>query len=371
MLKELKSISIKKSLYLIIIYAALAIILSIYCVPNVVKLIAGPADLDSVSMDNLEGQYVKSDIYYIIDNFSSYYSTTKSGTETIEKNYYILPVGEKEYIALEVMKSGIEPADKVMNESYDYYLGKRDNLTSSIKINGTISKMDDKELIGFYNDWFEASGAFEGATQEQIDEIVLPYVLKSDYVGSMDIIWLYICIIVILFSAISTFYLLITRLLGVSLSPIKKYLKHSTSEMTEERMESDFASASVFGSTRIGKEWTYFFQGSKAYVLENKEIIWAYLENTTHRVNGIKTNTTKALIVYTRNRKKYTCMIGNEESIQDVLKIYSNTQPHMVIGYSNELKALFNKNFDAFLNLPFEREAAVTENTEETVDDYQ
>lgn len=70
-----------------------------------------------------------------------------------------------------------------------------------------------------------------------------------------------------------------------------------------ERLESDYLSAMQIESVRVGKTCFYYFKASKAKILSNQDIIWAYLENVTQRTYGIKTGDRKFILIYTKDKK--------------------------------------------------------------------
>jgi hypothetical protein len=242
-------------------------------------------------------------------------------------------------------------------------MGDRADLTTSMKVTGTINDMSD-EIYDYYEDWFLTSGYIEYPTTEDLEQLALPYILQVDYIGAFDSFVLYAMLFgagaVLLYAII----ILIKGLSGLYLSPIKKYVKQNESSLSTERLEADYMDAIVIGSVRIGKMWTFFFIGKKAHLLKNDELVWAYLEQVTHRVNGIKSGVTKSLVLYTKKKKKYALIMKNADVVNTALDALSQVQPNMVIGYSDELKKCFNKDFETFMKIPAMREAANNESTE-------
>ncbi len=363
-LKKMSMKSVKKRLLASIVI--LIILLAVFG-SSFYKLIKGPEALYSLPVNELPNAYVEGDINVMVDIFAEYYEENDDGSEDILKNYYIIPIGEEEYFALEVKQNDFDIANQVYDETYEYLIGERDALTTSMKVTGTVKKMND-DTYDYYMDWFETSGFAEEPAAESIESIALPYVLQMDYVGNFDYFIVYIALgvsgIVLLYAVI----ILTKGLSGAYISPIKKYIKDNENILSIERLESDYENAVPVENIRAGEGWTYFFRGSKARIIKNTDIIWAYLEEVTHKTNGIKTGVTKSLILYTKDKKKHSISMKSSSGVNSVLDVYSQTQPHIVIGFSEDLKNCFNKDFDTFVRLPYRKEtAASSQNVNETL----
>jgi hypothetical protein len=365
MFNELKRLSMKKVTGIIILGIAAIIILSVIFGSDAYKLIKGPSDLDSLSVDELNNAYTKGDINVLVDCFVEDYTKKDDGTEDVHARYYIVPIGE-EFFALKVNKSDFGIAEKIYKETYEYLTGDRESLTTSMKIKGTFTDMDE-ETYNYYYDWFESTNLLDDNSPEAIKKVALPYVLTIDQIGAFDEITLYAGLGFIGLGLIVVLFLLIKGLSGGYLSSIKKYLKANEGTLSLERLDHDFANAVQVEHVRIGESFLYFFAGFYAKILNHNDIIWAYLEEVTHKTNGIKTGVTKSLIIYTRKKRKFTVSMKSAAYVNDVLKVLAQNQPHIVIGYSDDLKKCFNKDFETFVKIPYMREAAASSegNTEE------
>jgi hypothetical protein len=366
MFNELKRLSMKKVTGIIILGIAAIIILSVIFGSDAYKLIKGPADLDSLSVDELNNTYTTGDINVLVDSFGEYYTKKDDGTEDVQSRYYIVPIGEEEFFALKVDKRDFKIAEKICTETYEYLTGDRESLTTSMKIKGTFTDMDE-ETYNYYYDWFESTNLLDDNSPEAIKKVALPYVLTIDQIGAFDEITLYAGLGFIGLGLIVVLFLLFKGLSGGYLSSIKKYLKANEGTLSLERLDHDFANAVQVEHVRIGESFLYFFAGFYAKILNHNDIIWAYLEEVTHKTNGIKTGVTKSLIIYTRKKRKFTVSMKSAAYVNDVLKVLAQNQPHIVIGYSDDLKKCFNKDFETFVKIPYMREAAASSegNTEE------
>jgi hypothetical protein len=355
MLVQLKKQAITSTIKRILICAAITLISLLISYDSLTKFIEGPKDLYALDVKDLPKTYVTGDINAILGNFAEYYEENEDGTENVTNNYYIIPVGESEYIGLEVSKSDFGIADQILEETMNYIDGTQDELTTALNVTGTVNPME-SEVLQYYQDWFKSSGYSE----EEIKNLALPYMLQINYVGSVDTGTAYaflalaaVCIILIL-------VLIINLLTGSHLSKIRKYLKQNESSMSMEKIEADYENASDAGPVKIGSLFTYYFQGNKAWIIRNEDIIWAYEQEVTHKTNGIKVGVSKNLLIYTRDKKKHTIRLKKKDDVSPILSQLSQNE-HIITGYSDKLLKCFEKDFDAFLNLSYSSETASTE----------
>lgn len=345
MIKDLKAKSMKNIVGRIIIGVIALVVIAGIFVPSIIKMFSVPNDLATVPLDKLEGAYVQSEITAIYDNFY-YYTEESDGTEHIDINYYTIPIGTEEFCVIG-LKDDFYSAETLYNESYAYMYDEIDEITSTFNVTGTFEKMD-SEVYEMYIQIFSENGY----TQEEINRLALPYVLIVNQIGDFDKSTLYFSMVGMVLLLLFILYHVIMAITGSNLSPIKKQITEMGSINGEEKMELDYTSAfAVEGNLFIGQIFSFFTSGTKVYALKNSDIVWAYLEQITRRVYGIKTSVNKSLIIYDKNKKKYTIAMKKEENVLAALNHYSNTHTNIVLGFNNQLKKLFKKDYDSFLTL--------------------
>lgn len=369
MFEELKKQSRKSVLGRTCFSAIIIIILLVISFTSIQKLIQGPKDMYSLRVDELPNEYITGDINVIIDIFAEYYVENENGTEDVTDSYYIIPIGEEEYIALEIKEGNFEIANQIYNETYDYLMGYRDDLSTYMTIEGTINKMSD-EIYQYYEDWFYESGILDNPTPEEIERLALPYVIQIDYVGDFESTTVYLMIAGMALVLLFTIVIIIKLLTGAYISPIKKFIHQNQAEINEERLEIDYHNSVPIETVRIGQKYTFYFKGSKAEILKNEDLIWAYLEEVTHRVYGIKSGVSKSLIIYKKDKKKITIPMKKKEHVISAVTAFSQVNPHMVVGYSEELKTCFKKDFDSFKKIPYLNNEESTETDDGSLNSY-
>lgn len=137
---------------------------------------------------------------------------------------------------------------------------------------------------------------------------------------------------------------------GAYISKVKRFVKKHP-EISVDEIDLDYERGVEIESSRVGKAYTYVFKGSKANILKNDEIIWAYLKRITHKTNGIKTGVTYEVLIATKDKKPHDIPMDSEDGVYAVLEELSKHNPHIVLGYSDELKKMYKKDYDAFLEL--------------------
>ena len=360
MLEQLRKRNLKTTRIWLFALIASVIVILLITWNSLTKLIAGPQQLDSLAIEELSDSYVNGDITAIVGLYAEYYEEYDDGTETTTANYYVIPVGEYEFIGLHVSEEDFAKADQIYNETMDYLLGNTVDMYSSLNITGTINPME-SELHDFYVEWFKSYGY----TDEEINQVALPYVLQVGYIGQFDSFSTYGLLAVCAVALLLVIILILQMLSKSYLSRIKKFIKNSEDSASMERIEADYEGATPFGSITIGNLYTHYFQGNKAWILKNSDMIWAYMLNVTHRTYGIKVGVTKTLIVYTKNKKKYSINLKKSDDVTSILNKLSEINSTIVTGYSDELKKLFKKDFDSFVNLRYSQESASTNDTTE------
>lgn len=362
MFEELKKYAMKKVLKRAAICGGIAVLLIVVFFSGFLKFAQGPVDLFSLSKEQLLGSYVEADIYALFDSVATY-TRTEDGRTTDKKDYYVLPLPDGSYIALEVDSDDYKKADKILNETYEYLMGTRDELTSTYYFKGSIRKMD-KELLDYYNDWFVESGF----SSEEIESYALPYVLDADYIGRYDAS---LVIAALLSSGGLIIYVIIILIKGATgayLNSIKSFIRKNQDSISAEEVEREYYNAESIENVKVSKSYTFYFKGPKISMVKNDDVIWAYLRRVTHRTNGIKTHVTKSLMLHTYNKNQYQIDMSSEEAVHSVLNVYAMKCPHIVLGYSEDLRKCYKKDFDAFLRISQNaQQSAATSGTQYTV----
>lgn len=355
MLQELKKISLKKVLPICLIFLALGVVMLVLGGPGLLLLLGGPKDLDSVPVDQLEGQYVRTDMAIVMDWYAYTEEKSSSGTRRTTAKEYVIPVGEREYMGVELPASKISQADALIDATWDYLSDEdADFLGEPLTVSGTIVRMD-SESLKFYHETVGYDD-MDAATQQ----VMLPLVLKSGQVGDNDLFT--VCFFAgsgLLLVGFGLFFLL-RALTGGYQKSLKTYCAEKMDAAMElERLETFYNSAELLYGVRMDDTLLMIQDGATTRLLPVEQVVWAYQQTTQHRTNGIPTGKTHALMLNLENGKQLA--IGmKEDQARELLAAFDQRYPNMLLGYTKERAELYRKDRTAFCRSVRERSAQPT-----------
>lgn len=368
MLELLKKQSLKQITKLIGFMFGIMILILIVFGANFIKLVKGPVELSSLSLDEIPNAYVEFDVDMILDSFVETYNESEDGKQTSTDMHYIIPLNEEMYFTLHVGSGEFDTAEELLIDTYDYYFTDASSEPPTTwRVKGTINKLEG-EYLEYYNTYLLETAGF---TQEEIDTYTMPYVLDVDYIGKYNSGVTYGALALFIILLLCAIINLIKGLSGMSLNPIKKYIKDHEDSINIEKLEADYLNGKSIDNVKVGQIWTFFFNGSKAQVVKNEDLIWIYRQERTHRFYGFKIYQMKSLIMFTKNKKKYTATLKDSSDIDYVIETISQDHPHIVTGYSDELEKCFKKDFENFVKLPYTSENNTMDNEESTTTSEQ
>ena len=351
MLNSLKKKALKKVLVQSILMILIGGALLAFQGMSALYAIMGPKTFEDLTPDEIHNhQRVNVALTGALGAFMYEYEETSSGTKLSTTAYYY------------AIYSGGENAD------IDYAL-------MAIKVPASLhSSMED--LAEYYNDygWSEEPIYFENAeirkmhsdelstfrdvleyTDAEFDEYCIPYVIDATEDSGSMIGMAYILTLAGLILVIISLIRLIYAGTGASLKRLREDIAESGH--SDATVESDFSSAVSFtknDEVKIGRLFTYYMNGSTPRLIPNSKLLWAYQSSTTHRRNGIKVATTYSVTIYVDDKRNcLNLAMPNEAVTQEVLKRINAILPWVVVGYSDELKNMFNKNRSQFLDLRY------------------
>lgn len=184
--------------------------------------------------------------------------------------------------------------------------------------------------------------------------------LKPDQAGGQTAgaqIPIFACIVLLigLVLVIWGIYLIVRAATGKSLKHLRNAI--AAEGCSETTADADFQAAVAItknGSIKVGRLFTYYMAGAVPKALPNSKMMWAYQTTTTHRTNGIKSGTTYSVNIFLYGVKNPVALsMPNEATTQAMLERLHKSFPWVVVGFSNDLKRLFNKDRQQFLSLRY------------------
>lgn len=351
MLAELKKKSIMRAIPLVLLFVIAGGVLFAAEFSNIRSLLRGHVKFETLLPDEINGDLIVE--ASINANFGAYmeeYSkNTKTNVTRTTDIYYVIWTGDDDsedykYMGIKVPASYGGQMDRMAEATYNY------EMSDTIYFTGAVNKMSSEEYQ-YFREYFQESDW----TDEEIDEYTLPYYISVGALTGGAATSAYVIfgigIALIVFGVIILLY-------ALSGGDVKAFQKEAaTLGMSEMELEAEYAGARVMiqkDNLRIGRRLIFYMTGRRTRVIVNDKIVWAYQQSTTHRTNGIKTGTTYEILVYLLNEKKARRInMPGEEKAGEVLQYMYENIPTAVVGYTDELLSLFNKDYQGFLNLRY------------------
>lgn len=347
MFNEMKMASIKKTSLIALAIVFIGIGLLYFKGEKAIVYLKGPEDITSMSPDKIENvDYAK--IKLTKDNLFNSYSE-KYETRGKEKHtvcyYFTILVGNQntaKCMGVKVYTKHYDEIDEIFKDYEKESAGEKLDKVHSVTIKGKLKKME-SDAYKYFVDSFKK----ENYTDEQINNQTMNLMVDEESINETCLIYPILGILCIVGSILYMLYVV----LGLGQRRTIKRLKKKGPGALE-RAEEDFKNARVIKSNlKIGKYYTFIVNGAKNHIIANDEIVWVYPSKVEHRTNGVHTGTTYSVIIKTINKKSYSVNTGSELVSDSIMEIYNSLTRSIVLGYNTNLKKLFQKSFNEFLNI--------------------
>lgn len=353
MIEALKKKSFKSSLILSIILTIAGAFLTVYYANDTLTAITGFKTFEDLEPDEIRNQLVEIDVTANFGCYMEEYSeNTTTHLRTTTDLYYVIWTGDANatdfrYMTIKVPAKWESEMEEIAENTYN------EMYSAPLHFVGKIHKLSSKEY-----EYFEEYFTESGWSAADVEDMTLPYYIDvmGTYVtpGSYSI---YVLLFVV--GVILLIYGIYRIVKGARGGYLKKFRKdYESAGYSESSIDSDLNSAVSYtknGSIKIGRLCTYYnLTGTVPRAIPNNKIMWTYQNTTTHRTNGVKTGVTYSVMVYVEgNKNAFTISVPNEATAQDILKKINEMLPWVVVGYSDELRKLFNKDRSQFLQLRY------------------
>lgn len=349
--KTRKSFMIQGIIALILLVALL-----VFTKFAIIDVLTGAKELDiTANPADFDGKYVKLDVDYFLTDFVEHTTTTTrrygGSTTTVNGNSYIAYQVEDSadggtatlyFFSVYMNKSDERLMEQKMKAAWEQISNGSARSASSdpMEVTGTWMKMDAQ-----IERYFRETMGEMGISESSKDQFYF-YTLDTGRIGGQKT-FAFWAMMAVAFISLIVFIMSIVGVIGNGyLGNINKYLQRNTSA-SMAAIEADFASAHLIGKdTWVGRDWTIYRRGTKAYILQNSDLIWGYYFRRTGR------NSVSEMRLYTVNKKIEHVSLSESET-KEALQYYATEQPHMLIGYSADLEKTWQKDFSAFLEMRY------------------
>lgn len=352
MFEELKKKSFKKCLFAAIVFLIIGVVLVAFSAVDMYYTVFGYADFTQLEPDKIRNQLIELDLTINFGCFAEdYEENTKTGAKRTTNLWYVIATGgpnteEYRYMAIKLPVSYEKRMDAMAQQTYEGYY------SDPIHFIGKIKKMD-SEAYSLFEDYF--TEGVDGWTKEEFEAETLPYYIEYFHDStSMGVIF---CLM--FFGGVVLIVIGVLRIVkgktGGYLEKLREDIR--ISGHPENYIVSDYASSQNItknDDVKMGRLMTYYHLGPNYRAIPHNKVMWAYQSTTTHRTNGIQTGTTYSVTFYVDGyNKKFDISVPSETAAQQILQRLNTTCPWVVVGYSEELKKLYNNNRPEFLQLRY------------------
>lgn len=352
MFEELKKKSLKSALWGDVIFVLVGLALVIFNLTNAFYAVTGYVKFEELAPDQIRSQLVDVEL---TANYGCFLEEYEYNSKTRQRRttdlYYVIGMGDDydldyRYMTIKVFPSTEKKMDAMMENTANY------QLSDPITFSGKIKKLN-KEEYSYFKEYFTEAGW----TEEEISESTLPYYIDTfGSKPSMNSMYIF------LFAAGVVFLILaVYRTVKAAGGGYQKKLREdiASAGYTDSTIEADYAAAESYdknNSVKQGRLMTYYTNGVITRAVPNNKIMWSYQNTVTHRTNGVKTGTTYNVVLFVEGiKKEITLSVPDEASAQKMLQIMNTTFPWVVVGYSEDLKKMFNKDRAQFLELCYNK----------------
>lgn len=349
MLEKLRKKSFHVSLIISAVILLAGIAMAVYMASEALSSVMGYKTFEDLKPDEIRNQMVEIDV---TANFGCYLEEYSENTSTHRRTttdlYYVIWTGDDNatdyrFMTIKVPVRYEDEMEKIAENTYNEVYSAPQHFV------GKIRKLDDEEYK-YFEEYYLALGLTEADVLPYYIDVMGTSTAAGKNYGALLIFGVGVLLI------IWGVYRIVK---GAKGGYMKKFRKaYEDAGYTEASIEADLANAfscEKKNDVKVGRLCTYYNLNSQLPALiPNKKIMWAYQVTTTHRTNGVKTGTSYSVYVYVEGQKNARSIgVPNETSAQDILKRMNEMLPWVIIGHSDELKKLFNKDRAQFLQLRY------------------
>lgn len=367
MLEQLKKASLKKKMPAIIILLVAAVAMLVYFGPDFITWAKGPVTFENLSKDEIKDQYVTMAFELSFGTFASETTTTtRNGRKVSEREttqHHVVLIGGLdpyintgkwfEFVGLAVPSKYFNTV-KTITKNSELFLDDYDlsHLNTTIQVTGTICPMEG-EILRHYKSFFD----YNGYSDDEFKQYCAPYYIKVDQLSRGDVNFVLTANALAVIFIVIAIYMLIRALTGGYQGKLIKTLK-AQGDMELQRADSDYQTAAEpVKGIKIGRSYLFNCKNAKTELIPLRQIAWAYTHQINHQKYGRTVSTTYSIMLFTEDKKQHQLYMPSKDACNQFIDELNRKCPAGIFGYSDQLKQLFNKNFEEFNRLRRKKEA--------------
>ena len=333
MYQAMKRHSLLAAMPRLILALVLAAVLLGLCLPGVVTLLGGAADLNTLGADARVGDYVSFDMSRLM---SGYASLSNSSGKTLE-TYYIVHLDGDIYLSMKASGKYESRFERATSQSYDYYRNDSGILNEMGKISGQLVALDEESFTSM-SDWitqsklngFETEGAYTGT--------ILALEMELNHAGLLSVTWNWILFVLGLLC-------LAWFVLELRLALSGRAWRQVTETLGDDaEAAQEWAQAEPFGNARIGQTHIWYHNRGRSYVLLVDEVVWVYKQFDSMVLGRYKW----PVSIFTSKQDYHELCVAEDSQREQLIQILRDHGGHFVAGYSQDNYDQYVNDFKAF-----------------------
>jgi hypothetical protein len=109
----------------------------------------------------------------------------------------------------------------------------------------------------------------------------------------------------------------------------------------------------------VGSKYIAYLRKDKIRIVKISDYVWAYQRQTKHKNDGLVTSVVRRIEMFDRHGKSIQIHGATGNFINTILQNFMDTQPHMVVGYNDNLKRLYKSDIEEFMKIPFQNQKPI------------
>jgi len=351
-MEELRKESINSSfpriLVLVLIIAGLAYMVFSGVASKSEKTIWDLAEIDynsEVSGELAEGK---------ISRVYGQYAEMTENEKVIAKDY-LIDVDGSHFIGVRIYERDFEKMDLLVDATYLYLnglLSDEELEENSFEVSGRLHEMSD-EVLGFYH---EAIGY--NLLDEEMCAMFLPVYFDTAKVSDGDSLFIFFVIILVLVVAYLAYFIYKVFSGGYQAS-VKKYIEKSANpELAKQKVDDLIANGKAIYGVIYNQDFICIQEGLHTYFWETKDIVWLYKQVTKTKNMGITVSTEQGIVLATVGGARKCIVNGSDEQLIQVIESLQPVCPGALIGYTEQLNTLYERDRQRFLALKYNQMGA-------------
>lgn len=333
----------KQRSFLLLIILLFLFILYLLWGPKVINYMKGPENVYNIffheaienhnffSISNLENRYAEIELNSIDAGFAD----TVKGRDTTGI-YYLHPINSSQYMIIYADKSEI-------NNMEGLYYNTLEEGVENVTLSGGFVQITD-DVKDYAYTYLHETNPNMYTSQENMDEVLLPFVFVSNHLGSSSLIFIKASAYIFFALLCISVLLLIANYKYVSISSTIKSIQ-KLSEENQKKIDKEFKNSIKVYNYAIGKN-IFFYQHEFQYtVFDYQDIIWMYQKKSKFPVIS-----TYELWVYFKDGSRKRLRLGNnKKNATKIMNKIHHGNKEMLMGYQIQLYDKYKMSKEEFL----------------------